>query len=352
MQDCRRYTAMNIQLTDGRQHVFQWETGRYIKLVDVASCPIVNFFDPKSDEAYTVQTKTVDGVIQAMIPNELLQLDSKIKLYCVGIDSNGDFIQIHAVIPLIPRQRPTNYVYEPSDIMTFESVLAEAKGYRDDAASSANEAKTSETNAKNSETNAKTSETNAKTSENNAKTSETNAADSASDAFESKNAAKASQDAAKESEDNASASEQSALTSKDAAKTSEDNAKASELAAKDSEDAAKASEDAAEASKSAAENAAETATQKATEASSDADTASAKAEDAADSAANALADRKLAERYAKGTEDGTPVSSGTGYQDNAKYYKEQAESIVTGLENEIELGNKFFLDDEGYLDQI
>lgn len=245
---------MNIQLTDGRQHVFQWETGRYIKLVDVASCPTVNFFDPKSDEAYTVQTKTVDGVIQAMIPNELLQLDSKIKLYCVGVDSNGNFIQIHAVIPLIPRQRPANYVYEPSDIMTFESVLAEAKGYRDDAASSASKAKTSETNAKSSETNAKTSETNAKTSEKNAKTSETNAANSASDA--------------------------------------------------------------------------------------------------ADSAADALADKKLAERYAKGTEDGTPVSSGTGYHDNAKYYKEQAESIVTGLENEIELGNKFYLDDEGYLDQI
>lgn len=238
---------MNIQLTDGRQHVFQWETGRYIKLVDVASCPTVNFFDPKSDEAYTVQTKIVDGVIQAMIPNELLQLDSKIKLYCVGVDSNGDFIQIHAVIPLIPRQRPANYVYEPSDIVTFESVLAEAKGYRDEAKTSASAAK---------------------------------------------------------------------------------------------------------ASKSAAESAAKTATQKATEASSDADTASAKAEDAADSAADALADRKLAERYAKGTENGTPVSSGTGYEDNAKYYKEQAESIVAGLENEIELGNKFFLDDEGYLDQI
>ena len=238
---------MNIQLTDGRQHVFQWETGRYIKLVDVASCPTVNFFDPKSDEAYTVQTKTVDGVIQAMIPNELLQLDSKIKLYCVGVDSNGDFIQIHAVIPLIPRQRPANYVYEPSDIMTFESVLAEAKGYRDEAKTSASAAKTSETNAKTSETKAKTSETNAKTSETNAKRSETNAADSAADA---------------------------------------------------------------------------------------------------------LADRKLAERYAKGTENGTPVSSGTGYEDNAKYYKEQAESIVAGLENEIELGNKFFLDDEGYLDQI
>ena len=33
----------------------------------------------------------------------------------------------------------------------------------------------------------------------------------------------------------------------------------------------------------------------------------------------------VAERYAKGTVDGVAVTSGEGYQDNAKYYKEQAE---------------------------
>lgn len=34
----------------------------------------------------------------------------------------------------------------------------------------------------------------------------------------------------------------------------------------------------------------------------------------------------IAERYAKGTEDGEPVSSGEGSQDNSKYYKELAET--------------------------
>ena len=42
---------------------------------------------------------------------------------------------------------------------------------------------------------------------------------------------------------------------------------------------------------------------------------------------DAIAQRKLAERYAKGTEDGSAVSSGSGFQDNAKYYKDQAASI-------------------------
>ena len=39
-----------------------------------------------------------------------------------------------------------------------------------------------------------------------------------------------------------------------------------------------------------------------------------------------------AERWAKGTEDGTPVSSGDGYQDNAKYYAERAETAAQRVE--------------------
>ena len=182
------------------------------------------------------------------------------------------------------------------------------------------------------------SQNNAKTSETNAKISETNAKKSEEAALESKISATASASAAAISESNAHDSEINAAGS-------------ASSAAKSASSAAESASDAS-GSKNAAESAAGTATQKATEAAENASFASVKAGEAEDSAANALADRKLAERYAKGTENGTPVSSGTGYQDNAKYYKEQAESIVAGLENEIELGNKFFLDDEGYLDQI
>ena len=207
---------MNIQLSDGRQCVYQWETGRYIKLVEFSACEVVNFFNPSSDNAYAVKTKMIDGILQVMIPNELLQLDKKIILYATGVDNTGNYIQKDGVIPLIPRQKPDNYIYEPSEIMSFESVLVEASGYRD--------------------------------------------------------------------------------------------------AAKNSADAAKVSENNAEKSRSDAENAAETATQKANESSSSADLA--------------LKYRQLSERYAKGTENGSPISSGDGYNDNSKYYKEQAEQVI------------------------
>ena len=141
MQDCGRYTTMmNIQLDDGRQRVYQWEIGRYIKLIGFSSCDKVFFSNPDSDEAYVVETQTSGDVIKAQIPNELLQLDKKIKVYCNGVDANGQYVQLHTIIPLEARQKPASYVYEPTEIMTFESVLEEAEKLKDETSDLRDEA--------------------------------------------------------------------------------------------------------------------------------------------------------------------------------------------------------------------
>ena len=231
-----------------------------------------------------------------------------------------------------------------------------AKASEDAALASKNAAATSQSAAKTSETNAKASETAAKNSQTAAKASE-------DAALASKNAAAASQSAAKTSETNAKASETAAKSSQTAAKASEDAALASKNAAAASQTAAKASEDAAKASEEAAAESADdaaasassasskasdaassasTATSKAaeattkaseaatsaTQAASNASTAGSKATAAASSASEAEAQRKLAERYAVGTEDGTPVSSGEGYENNAKYWADQAKATI------------------------
>ena len=47
--------------------------------------------------------------------------------------------------------------------------------------------------------------------------------------------------------------------------------------------------------------------------------------------ADATAAKKLAERYAKGTEGGVPVSEGEGYQDNAKYYRDRTQELMSQI---------------------
>ena len=192
------------------------------------------------------------------------------------------------------------------------------------------------------------------------------AATSASEALSSQNAAKTSEINAKTSETNAKKSEDAALESKtsaaasaSAAATSESNAHSSEIAAADSASDANDSKVAAAGSASAAAGSASDAAGSASDAESSKVAAAESASSAADSASvaaqsesDADSSAKLAERYAKGTEGGVPVSSGEGYQDNAKYYKEQAAALVTNMETAIELASHFTIDEDGDLCQI
>ena len=49
-----------------------------------------------------------------------------------------------------------------------------------------------------------------------------------------------------------------------------------------------------------------------------------------DEISNAASNALLAERYAKGTENGIEITSGNGYQDNAKYYAQRIQSLGIG----------------------
>ena len=57
----------------------------------------------------------------------------------------------------------------------------------------------------------------------------------------------------------------------------------------------------------------------------------------------------LAERYARGTEAGVPVTEGEGFEDNSKYYKDLAKEYKDELN---EILQYFAIDDEGYLCQV
>ena len=234
---------MNFQLDDGRQCVYQWESGRYMTFSDIEECPTVSFFNPSSNEAYVVETENEDGNIRVQIPNELLQLDSKIRFYCTAVDTEGQYVEFAGVILLIPRQKPADYVYVPTEILTFENVLAKVTDLRDETEDLKDGTEQIKTDVQELKSDTQEIYNDTLTLKNDVTTLK-------SDTQALKNQAQASEESAEES-------------------------------------------------------------------------------------------AKIAERYAKGTEDGTAVTSGVGYQDNAKFWKEQAQAISLNL----------YLDDEGYLCQ-
>ena len=182
-----------------------------------------------------------------------------------------------------------------------------AAGSASDAASSASEAESSKVAAAGSALDAADSASEANDSKVAAAGSASDAADSASDANESKIAAAGS---ASDAADSAS----EANDSKVAAAGSASDAAGSASEANDSKVAAAGS--ASDAAGSASE-------------ANDSKVA------AAGSASEAEFFAKISERYAKGTEDGVAVSSGDGYQDNSKYYKDQCNVIVESGKSDI-----------------
>lgn len=138
---------LGYQLIDGRQQVFQWETDRYIRLIGFSSCDHVSFFNPDGSEAYKVSPETHDDDTVVMIPNECLQSDRKVRFYAVGNDEYGQYVQLDGVINLVPRQRPAEYAYVPTEIRTFDEILSKAEGYAESASQSAVDAKASAASA-------------------------------------------------------------------------------------------------------------------------------------------------------------------------------------------------------------
>lgn len=111
----------------------------------------------------------------------------------------------------------------------------------------------------------------------------------------------------------ASASASATLAGQNASKTDSDKTSASASATRANEYMA------------SAKTYSETATEKA-------GVATTKATEASSSATSASASAKTAERFAKGTENGTAVTSGDGFEDNAKYYKELAKGYAESID--------------------
>lgn len=116
-----------MTLNDGRSELWQWDTGRKLK-VD-ADCTQVHF----SNKVYgrSIDVDVVNGV--ADIPDVLLQSDKEITAWAfVGASYDG-FTKISANFKVNKRNKPADYVFTPTDQTTIDEIKAIAQSVRDDA---------------------------------------------------------------------------------------------------------------------------------------------------------------------------------------------------------------------------
>lgn len=108
---------MNIILKDGRKELYQWDTGRQIQFDDsaVGQAHFSNKLFGRS-----MDVDIVNGV--CTIPDELLQTGRPLHVYAwVGTALDG-YTKTEKVFPIIPRNKPSDYVFTPTDQKTLEDL--------------------------------------------------------------------------------------------------------------------------------------------------------------------------------------------------------------------------------------
>ena len=111
---------MTITLSDGRSNLYQWDTGRTVVLdFDAAQC----HFEGK---AYG---RTVDVDVKgktAIIPDVLLQKSGKLRVFAfVGTPDEG-YTKIEKTFDVVPRNKPSDYVFTPTEQITLATAVTTA----------------------------------------------------------------------------------------------------------------------------------------------------------------------------------------------------------------------------------
>lgn len=109
---------MTITIADGRGALWQWDTGRRVK-VDGGGVEQVHYQNRCFGATIDVDVGT-DGT--AIIPDELLQDWHPITVYAYTTDDTGGYTEVQQVLPVHKRAKPADYVYTPTEQKTLKDM--------------------------------------------------------------------------------------------------------------------------------------------------------------------------------------------------------------------------------------
>lgn len=110
---------MTITIADGRGALWQWDTGRRVKITDGADVKQIHYQNRCFGCSVDVDVEN-DGT--AIIPDELLQDYHTLTAYAYVTDDAGGFTKVQVDFAVHKRARPSDYVYTPTDQMTLQSI--------------------------------------------------------------------------------------------------------------------------------------------------------------------------------------------------------------------------------------
>lgn len=110
---------MKISIADGRGALWQWDTGRRVKITDGNGVKQVHYQNKYFGRSVDVDVGA-DGT--AIIPDELLQDWHTLTAYAYVTDDTGAYTMVQQDFAVHKRAKPAGYVYTPTDQMTLQTI--------------------------------------------------------------------------------------------------------------------------------------------------------------------------------------------------------------------------------------
>lgn len=110
---------MTITIADGRGALWQWDTGRRVKITDGDGVKQVHYQNKCFGRSVDVDVGD-DGT--AIIPDELLQDWHPLTAYAYVTDDAGGYTKVQQDFIVHRRAKPAGYTYTPTDQMTLQTI--------------------------------------------------------------------------------------------------------------------------------------------------------------------------------------------------------------------------------------
>lgn len=110
---------MTITIADGRGALWQWDTGRRVKIADGDGVKQVHYQNKCFGRSVDVD---VAGDGTAIIPDELLQDCHTLAAYAYVTDDTGAYTMVQQDFAVHKRAKPAGYVYTPTEQMTLRMI--------------------------------------------------------------------------------------------------------------------------------------------------------------------------------------------------------------------------------------
>lgn len=113
---------MTITIADGRGALWQWDTGRRVKITDGDGVKQIHYQNKCFGRSVDVDVGA-DGT--AIIPDELLQDWHPLTAYAYVTDDAGGYTKVQVDFAVHKRAKPADYVYTPTEHAGFDKLRDE-----------------------------------------------------------------------------------------------------------------------------------------------------------------------------------------------------------------------------------